>query len=500
MRTHLLRLTLPVLFIGSAFAGDKTPTSVPSANPKVAGYSAPNVLSPELSEVLLVQGSVKLENPSALTNSYGYDANGPFLPAPGDLPSPGHLVEANKTEPDKNTYLVLEDQHGADPNYNYGTHFLFQGHETGLNGHCYLTRVNLDADGAHKVSLLADSDVLGNPLPTIDGSTWYPFSRRLLFTSENGSQGGVYQATLDIPSTVEDLFGVMGRGGYEGIQSDNQGNLIIVEDSGGKAGPANPHAKQPNSFVFRFIPYDSWNLKAGGKLQVLAVMSLRHSGAITFLSDPDAAIKSPDTKDLHTYGLTFQTKWITIHDTVKDGVVSFDANALAKTQGRNTVQAAGEWTVSSSTGFSEFVFAETGDTNLLTEAGVEYGGFGSVFRLQFRGSQGQLSLVYRGDAVHAGFDNVAFWDRDRVVFVEDAGDTLHSQRNALDSAWMFDLNKDYSNAAVQPIRVLAEGRDASATLDSALGAFSGFQNEGDNEITGWHLSDGDPGRDGLLGR
>ena len=86
MHSHLLRLTLPVLLIGSAYAGDKTPTSVPSANPKVAGYSAPNILSPELAEVLLVQGSVKLENPSALTNSYGYDANGPFIPAPGDLP------------------------------------------------------------------------------------------------------------------------------------------------------------------------------------------------------------------------------------------------------------------------------------------------------------------------------------------------------------------------------------------------------------------------------
>jgi hypothetical protein len=28
---------------------------------------------------------------------------------------------------------------------------------------------------------------------------------------------------------------------------------------------------------------------------------------------------------------------------------------------------------------------------------------------------------------------------------------------------------------------------------------TGFQNEGDNEITGWHLSDGDSGVGGLLG-
>ena len=36
---------------------------------------------------------------------------------------------------------------GADPDYDYGTHFLFQGHEGGPAG--YMTRVNLDADYAH---------------------------------------------------------------------------------------------------------------------------------------------------------------------------------------------------------------------------------------------------------------------------------------------------------------------------------------------------------------
>jgi hypothetical protein len=44
----------------------------------------------------------------------------------------------------------------------------------------------------------------------------------------------------------------------------------------------------------------------------------------------------------------------------------------------------------------------------------------------------------------------------------------------------------------------------SATLDSLFGTaalgFTGvFNNEGDNEITGWHLSDGDPSVFGLLG-
>ena len=50
---------------------------------------------------------------------------------------------------------------------------------------------------------------------------------------------------------------------------------------------------------------------------------------------------------------------------------------------------------------------------------------------------------------------------------------------------------------------MAEGRDPSATLDSQFVALpkppSVFQNEGDNEITGWILSDGDPGQSGILG-
>jgi len=112
---------------------------------------------------------------------------------------------------------------------------------------------------------------------------------------------------------------------------------------------------------------------------------------------------------------------------------------------------------------------------------------------------GALSLVYRSDVAHSGLDNCGFWDQNRVVFVEDAGDTLHAQRNALDSAYLFDLNTDYSNPANQPIRVLAEGRDEAATLDSQFSGMTGFQNDADNEITGWNESDGDPSAGGLFG-
>src|SRR5436305_13948047 len=113
---------------------------------------------------------------------YGYDGDGPLLPAPGDLPTATHKVEATKTEPDKNTYLVVKGQHGPDQSYDYGTHFLYQGHELGSPG--YITRINLDADPAHRVSLMATQDVEGTSIATIDGSTWDPFAQRMLFTTE----------------------------------------------------------------------------------------------------------------------------------------------------------------------------------------------------------------------------------------------------------------------------------------------------------------------------
>jgi hypothetical protein len=64
-------------------------------------------------------------------------------------------------------------------------------------------------------------------------------------------------------------------------------------------------------------------------------------------------------------------------------------------------------------------------------------------------------MFYGSDQAHSGFDNFAFWGEHHIVFVEDAGDTLHTQRNAFDSGYMFDVRKDYSNSANQPVRIIA---------------------------------------------
>ena len=294
----------------------------------------------------------------------------------------------------------------------------------------------------------------------------------------------------------QSLTGIIGQGGYEGIQNDGHGNIYIVEDVGGAAGPTTPNAKQPNSFVYRFLPSDRGELTKGGVLQALQVVNGNHP--ITFhAGQADADILGQDVLDLHTYGKRFSTRWVTLHDTAIDGTAPFNANTLAKAESATPFKRPENGQFRPDSQFGSFLFDETGDTNALTEAGAARGGFGAVFRLDLgKGSgDGTLSMLYRGDVAHTGLDNVTFLSRDLVTFVEDAGDGLHTQRNAFDSAFVLDVTADYSHGR-QPVRILAAGRDASATIDASSSALG---NDGDNEITGIHASNGDPTPRGLLG-
>jgi hypothetical protein len=410
------------------------------------------------------------------------------------VPTPTTNDEATKSEPDKNTYLVFNHLAGADHNYDYGRHFLFQGHENGVNGASYITRINLDADAAHRVTLLATTDTSGDPIAPIDGSTWDPWAHRLLFTTEDPG-APTYSATLGVPSTVTDISGALGRGGYEGIQNDSDGNIWIVEDSGGAFKPGTK-AKLPNSFVYRYVPKHPGDL-SNGKLQVLQV-SNDAGDPITFESQ--TALNSPDQLALHTYHKSFRTKWITIHNTATDGNTPFNANTLAKAAHGTPFKRPENGQFRPGNRFKEFFFDETGDTDATSPENANAGGWDSVFKLTQNdpsANTGTLTLFFKGDQAHAGFDNVTFLSHDLVTFVEDAGDGLHSQRNALDSGFVLNVRSDYANPANQPIRWVAEGRDPSATLDSANDGFG--KNEGDNELTGVHVSDGNPGPDGILG-
>ena len=443
----------------------------------------------------MAQGSTKLENPSAPTSYYGYDND--VLNDAGDpqmVPTPSNPTEAQKTEPDKNTYLVFKRSlAGTDPGYDYGTHFLFQGHEGGVDDHGYITRINLDADARHRVTLLATHDADGNPLATIDGSTWDPWARRLLFTTED-SGAPTYAATPGYPSKVTDVSGALGRGGYEGIQDDSAGDLWIVEDIGGSFKDGTT-AKRPNSFLYRYVPDTPGDL-ANGKLEVAPGPERRSSD--TFASEK--ALNSPDQLALHTYGNTFKTRWVTIHNTATDGSAPFSANDLAKAAHATPFKRPENGQFKPGSEFRRFFFDDTGDTNATSPENAAAGGWGSVMQLTQdspTARTGTLRMFYRSDQAHSGLDNVAFLSRDQVSFVEDARDTLHSQRNALDSGYVFDTHTDYSQPDTHPVRWLAEGRDPSATIDSANGGFG--KNDEDNEITGIHVSNGDTSPNGILG-
>jgi hypothetical protein len=500
-------------------------TSVATANEKAAGVSAPNIVSPELADVLVAQGSMKLDGGTSAVPYYGYDGNGTLLPAFNSN------AEATKTEPDKNTYLVFDQGlSGPDTGYDYGTHFLFQGHELGGPG--YITRINLDADGAHRVTLMSTKTDAGADLKTIDGSMWNPFTQKLLYTTESGSVSSVYEATPGYPSHVVDVSNVFGRGAFEGVQADERGNLYLAEDAGGKVGAVsgdttskNAFTKQPNSFIYRFLPNDPSDLSKGGKMQVLQVLVNGQPVKFTMPASSSAAdVAAAANTDisgsnsagyvaLHTYGTSYATKWVTINTTTSSTALpGADDNALAKAAGGTPFKRPENGVFRPGSRFKELYFDETGDTDNRTCAGGVStqpscttpnltGGFGSLFKLvqSPTSDDGTITVLYNGDQTHAGFDNTAFVSRNQVVFVEDAGDTLHAQRNALDSAWLFDVNADYAHGA-QPTRIIAEGRDASATIDSGLSGSAGFQNEGDNEITGFYVSDGDASTHGLLGR
>ena len=111
--------------------------------------------------------------------------------------------------------------------------------------------------------------------------------RTLLFTQEAGTIGGVIEMGADFdPNTgggagLRTLYGSLGRGGYEGIHPDDWGNIWIVEDVGGTLVLNN--GKNPNSFVYRFVPYisgrpDSWQIAGASSLHQRQPGRIRASG------------------------------------------------------------------------------------------------------------------------------------------------------------------------------------------------------------------------------
>jgi len=456
---------------------------VPAANPHVG--TPANILPDGFTLEEIARGSDPLENPSGLITKFGLLSDGTF------------------TEPDINTYLVLDHNPGGPTvGYDYGRRFLFQGHEN-AGDLAYITRINLDVDdSAHRITLL--TPVGGDNLThfnRVDGSVWNPFTKTLLFTQENGNAGGVIEISSDWPPNPHTLHGILGQGGYEGIHPDNRGNLYIAEDVGGTSVSINPAdstanpkvARNPNSFIYRFVPNDPTNLTAGGKLQALQVSI---SGSpVKFVAvnagHPFGDVFSDNQLKLHTLGTSWPVTWVTIHDTDTDGTLAFDANAAAKTAGATPFKRPENLQFLPGSGFNTFFFTATGDTDQRAgnvAALAARGAWGSLFRVDFPGGRdtGQISIFALGDQDHASFDNLAFVGNSILLTAEDRGDTLHGQMNTLDSVWAYDVRKPGGD----PIRFIALGRDATS---------KDIQKE-DNEPTGVIFSDGAATIQSLIGK
>jgi len=451
---------------GSAF---KSITGLPSANP-IEGVQ-PTVIAPGLALETIAKGTDPLENPSGVITHFGL------------------LSNQTRTEPDQNLYLVLNDSPGGPtPGYDYGKHFLFQGHEN-AGDLAYVTRINLDVtDPAHRITLLTPPGPDGKThFNSIDGSAWNPHTQTLLFTQENGAQGGVIEITPGWPPVVRTLDGVIGRGGYEGIRPDDKGNLLIAEDVGGTT--VNGAARQPNSFVYRFVPADPADLSMGGKLQALQVTIAGH---VLRFNDPATGGNAPgDALSmyqllLHEPGTNWPVTWVTVHDTALDGFASFDANAKAKAAGATPFKRPENLQFLPDSKFKTFFFSPTGDTSAIAGNQPELaarGAWGSIFRVDMRDdASGVIAIVVLGDRDHNSFDNLTFADKCTLLATEDRGDTLHDQLDLLDSVWAYDI----CHVGTPPRRLLAMGRDAEASDE-------------DNEPTGLLVSDGDPSVKRLLG-
>src|SRR5262249_50272295 len=142
---------------------------------------------------------------------------------------------------------------------------------------------------------------------------------------------------------------------------------------------------------FRFVPYRKHHLDAGGRLQVLQVAG-KDGKPVTFTGGDaptqaqiDADITSTFMRDLHTYRNSFPTRWITIHDSPTDGTATFNANSLAKAKGGTPFKRPENGQFRPASGFTEFFFTETGDTNGQSGAngpsGSSFGGWGGLMKL-----------------------------------------------------------------------------------------------------------------------
>ena len=390
-----------------------------------------------------------------------------------------------------------------DPDYDYGTHFLYQGHEAaasvtaraGLHhAHQPRRRRRAPRDAARDAGLERPADRHDRRLDL------GPVGPAAALHDRERERADLRGDRRTSRRRSTDVSGALGRGGYEGIQNDSDGNIWIVEDIGGanKAGHDGQAARTASSTATS--PASPGDL-AHGKLQVLQV--LNDATASRSRSSRRRRCNAPDQVALHTYGNVVRHA---LGDDPRHGRRRHTRrstptrsprrpNATPFKRPENGLFRPGSH-------FREFFFDETGDTNATSPENADAGGWGVDLQAAASAARRPTPARCRSSTSATGRTPASTTSRSSratlITFVEDAGDTLHGQRNALDSGCVFDVTADYSDP-VEPAASAGSPRAAtpSATIDAADGGFG--KNDGDNEITGIHVSDGDPSAKGILG-
>ena len=266
-----------ITIVGTVTAFGGVHLTAVDAQPKATGMAAPNVLSRQLSETERGAGLHPAGEPVRRRRVayYGYLADGsPMLPVDLASPTRGPEDRARQEHLPRAAWPARRRRR-----YDYGTHFLYQGHEVGPRG--YITRINLDADAAHRVTLLRrrrSRPPTCRPA-TCPLSTGPPGTRSrstLLFTAEgNGtSTGGVWEATPGYPVDRRRRLGLSRprrlRGRPGGLATATSGSSRTSAASGtASRPPTTGQAAQQLRLPVR--ARDPADLEAGGRLQVLQV-------------------------------------------------------------------------------------------------------------------------------------------------------------------------------------------------------------------------------------
>ena len=319
---------------------------------------------------------------------------------------------------------------------------------------------------------------------------------------------------------------VIGRAGFEGVQNDDEGQPLPRRGRrrGQRQRRANARTKQPNSFFYRFKPKrprepagrrDAPGASGDRRREPAQGFTQPASSSRRGRPPPRRTLTSPAPTRrgyvaLHQYGTTLPTKWIDISTTTLVNAVSPAPTTTRSPRPRARPRSSGPRTSRSAPLAASGRSASTRPATPTTApAPAAARAESQPARVHDAERHGRLHDGLQADPVAeratrarfrcstaatrrtAGFDNVAFLSQDQIAFVEDAGDTLHApaQRARLRATV---LGRRPGLLARCPAGSLPR-RGPRRGGDDRLGplGLGGFQNDGDNEITGLYVSDGD---------